>query len=266
VPIFSQNRRFKNRRFQPTLFGTLLTLAGVIGGIYLGRWQLHRADEKQALLDQFARGQLQTLTYRASDASKPGRYQHVQVVGVYDSEHQVLLDNMPSAAGRAGFRVLTPLRIVDNRGDNREAEARWLLVDRGWVPLGSTRTDLPDVHVDSQAGSVRGRLDDLPQPGMRLGENPQAPGDAPWPRLLTYPRHAELEQLLGRKLEPWILLLDAAEPQGYERAWGADFGIGPPRHLAYAVQWFAMAFAMVCVYLIVSYRRNDEPGSSQRNV
>ena len=239
---------FQNRRFQPTLFGTLLTLAGVAGGIWLGRWQLHRADEKQVLLDQFARGQLQTLTYRADDPSKPGRYQHVQVDGTYDGEHQVLLDNMPSSAGRAGFRVLTPLHIQGNR---------WMLVDRGWVQLGASRTDLPAVHVDEQPGAVRGRLDDLPQPGMRLGENPKLPGSAPWPRLLSYPRHAELEEMLGRKLEPWILLLDAAEPQGYERAWGADFGIGPPRHLAYAVQWFAMAFAMVCVYLVVSFKRND---------
>jgi surfeit locus 1 family protein len=246
--------RFQNRRFQPTLFGTLLTLAGVVGGILLGRWQLHRADEKQVLLDQFARGQLQTLAYQAGDAGKPARYQHVAVEGVYDGEHQVLLDNMPSAAGRAGFRVLTPLKISENPG----AGDRWLLVDRGWVPLGSTRADLPDVHVDPQAGSVRGRLDDLPQPGMRLGENPQAPADAPWPRVLSFPRHAELEQLLGHPVEPWILLLDAAEPQGYERAWGADFGIGPPRHIAYAVQWFAMAFAMVCVYLVVSFKHHNE--------
>ena len=243
--------RFQNRRFQPTLFGTLLTLAGVIGGIYLGRWQLHRADEKQALLDQFARGQQQTLTYRAADADKPGRYQHVQVAGAYDVAHQVLLDNMPSSTGRAGFRVLTPLHIEDDR---------WLLVDRGWVPLGPTRADLPDVHVAADPGTVRGRLDDLPQPGMRLGENPPPAVDAPWPRILSYPRHAELERLLGRRLEPWILLLDASEPQGYERAWGADFGIGPPRHLAYAVQWFAMAFAMVCVYLIVSWKRDGATG------
>jgi surfeit locus 1 family protein len=248
VPI-----RFKNRRFHPTVFGTLLTLAGVVGGGYLGSWQLHRADEKQALLDQFARGQLQTLTYRASDVDKPGRYQHVQVEGTYDPDHQVLLDNMPSSTGRAGFRVLTPLRMDDDR---------WLLVDRGWVPLGPTRTQPPDVHIDSQPGRVRGRLDDLPQPGMRLGENPVPAADAGWPRTVSFPRHAELEQQLGRKLEPWILLLDAAEPQGYERAWGESFGIGPTRHIAYAVQWFAMAFTMFCVYLILSFKP-DDPASDQ---
>ena len=237
--------RFKNRRFRPTVFGSLLTIAGVAAGSWLGIWQLHRADEKQALLDQFVRGQLQTLTYHAADKNKPGRYQHVRVDGVYDTEHQVLLDNMPSSTGRAGFRVLTPLHIENDR---------WLLVDRGWIPLGESRANLPDVQIASQPGAVSGRLDDLPQPGMRLGENPVPASGASWPRVLSFPRHAELEQLLGRELESWILLLDAAEPQGYERAWGANFGIGPPRHIAYAVQWFAMAFTMMCVFLMLSFK------------
>lgn len=247
---------FKNRRFRPSVFGSLLTIAGVAGGLWLGSWQLHRADEKQALLDQFARGQLQTLPYRASapQQDRPGRYQHVRVEGRYDGEHQVLLDNMPSAKGSAGFRVLTPLHIEPLNSEND----RWLLVDRGWVPLGATRADLPDVRIpsrpDVQPDVMTGRLDDLPQPGMRLGENAVQPGDAAWPRILSFPRHEELERLLGRKLEPWILLLDASEPLGFERAWGTDLGIGPPRHIAYAVQWFAMAFAMVCVFLIVSFK------------
>ena len=240
--------RFQNRRFRPSVFGSLLTIAGVVGGVWLGNWQLHRAAEKQALLDQFERGQLQTLAYRAGDVDKPGRYQHVRVAGNYDAEHQVLLDNMPSAAGQAGFRVLTPLHLDDDR---------WLLVDRGWLPMGATRAELPDISIRSQPGTASGRLDDLPQPGMRLGENAAQSSDASWPRVLSFPRHAELEQLLARKLEPWILLLDASEPQGYERAWGADFGVGPPRHIAYAVQWFAMAFAMFCVYLVVSFKVSE---------
>lgn len=242
--------RFQNRRFRPSLFAIALTCFGVVGGLWLGNWQLQRADEKQGLLDQFERGQLQTLAYRADDANKPGRYQHVQVEGVYDSEHSVLLDNMPSAAGRAGFRVLSPLQIANDK---------WLLVDRGWAPMGATRADLPDLRIRAQPGAVSGRLDDLPQPGMRMGENAVPASEASWPRVLSFPRHAELEQMLGRKLEPWILLLDAAQPEGFERAWGANFGIGPPRHIAYAVQWFAMAFAMACVFVIISFKVDSAP-------
>lgn len=215
-------------------------------------WQLERADEKQQLLDQFERGQAQTVTLAVEDVGRTNRYQHVRVKGQYDDDHQILLDNMPSTTGRAGFRVLTPLQMADNS---------WLLVDRGWVPLGATRAQLPDVQVTQQPGEVTGRIDELPQPGMRLGENP-ASADANWPRVLTYPRHAELEKILDRPLLPRVLLLDGAQPQGYERAWGANFGIGPSRHLAYAVQWFAMAFAMVCVFVIVSFKVEATPDAN----
>lgn len=238
----------KNRRFRPSVFGCLLTIAGAICAVQLGVWQLHRADEKQALLDQFTRGQQQTLTLTPAAVARIARYQHVRIAGRYDGEHQVLLDNMPAADGRAGFRVLAPLQLQDHQ---------WLLVDRGWVPLGATRTDLPDVRINEQPGEVVGRIDELPQPGIRLGDNPQQSATASMPRILTYPRHAELEKVLNRPLLPQVLLLDATQPQGYERTWGANFGIGPMRHLAYAVQWFAMAGAMVCVFLIVSFRKES---------
>ena len=104
------------------------------------------------------------------------------------------------------------------------------------------------------AASVSGRLDDLPRPGLRFGDNAAQSQSAAWPRVLSFPRHAELEQILNRQLLPRILLLDADQPNGFERAWGANFGSGPPRHLAYAVQWFAMSLAMLCIYLIVSFK------------
>lgn len=240
VPI-----RFRNRRFQPSILGCILTIVGVVCGLRLGMWQLDRADEKQLLLDQFERGQAQTVILQPDATAPVVRYQHVSAAGNYDGDHQVLLDNMPSAKGQAGFRVLTPMQLQDHR---------WLLVDRGWVALGASRTDLPDVRIAQQPGNVTGRIDELPEPGMRLGENSDVGTDANWPRVLSYPRHAELEKILNRPLLPRVLLLDAAQPQGFEREWGVNFAIGPPRHLAYAVQWFAMAFAMLCVFVIVSFK------------
>ena len=51
--------------------------------------------------------------------------------GTYDSTRQILLDNMPSQAGKPGYRVLTPLR--------RTCSDRLLLVDRGWVKANNFR-------------------------------------------------------------------------------------------------------------------------------
>ena len=111
------------------------------------------------------------------------RYQRVRLRGSFDAARQILLDNMPSVSGRPGYRVLTPLDRADGRG--------WVLVDRGWVPLGATREALPDVAVDTREREVSGILDVLPIPGLRVG--PAAVrDDASWPRVLLFPTEAGL--------------------------------------------------------------------------
>ena len=113
---------------------------------------------------------------------------------------QVLLDNMPSrSTGRPGYRVLTPLQRADGRG--------WVLVDRGWVPLGASREDLPDVAVGGGPREVSGMLDVLPVPGLRVGPA-AAPGAAGWPRVLLFPTEADVESALGVAVESRIILLD----------------------------------------------------------
>ena len=182
--------RFANRRFSPTMFGSLLTMVGVALFSLLGVWQLDRAEEKRALLAQFAAGQQSTVAVTAESASSLPRYQHVQARGRYDPQHQILLDNMPSESGRAGYRVLTPLAL--------EAGG-WLLVDRGWIAPGATRDALPSIAVGAELRSIVGRLDRLPEPGMRLGEDSADPG-AGWPRVLNFPQHEQLERVLHRSL------------------------------------------------------------------
>lgn len=241
-----------NRRLRPSLLGALLTLAAVAGGLRLGVWQLERADEKQALLSAFAAGAERVVVLDTpggeTELSGLPRYQAIEVTGRYDARQQVLLDNMPSARGQPGYHVLTALEQ-----DNGE----WLLVDRGWVAAGATREQLPDIAVGVGERTVRGRLDDLPAPGIRLAA-PLA-GSQQWPRVLNFPRHADLVAALGRQVADRILLLDPAQPDGYERIWQARFELGPERHLAYAVQWFALAAAMVITFLVVSMKKSAAP-------
>ena len=82
---------------------TLLTLVVLAGLLWLGRWQLHRADEKRVLFDSFAAGTDGTLSIERG-ASPVARYRHVQARGAFDGTRQVLIDNMVSA--KAG-RVIT---------------------------------------------------------------------------------------------------------------------------------------------------------------
>lgn len=241
--------RTGNRRFKPSVLGTVLALAGLALFVRLGAWQINRADEKIALIAQFDRGDTRPAELDAAGAAALPRYQRVHASGRYDSKHQVLIDNMPSQTGQAGFRVLTPLQLDGGP---------WLLVDRGWVPLGATRAELPWIDVAQTPREVLGRLDDLPAPGVRIAG--AVPPPANWPGVMNFPRHEDLERALDRPLLPRIVRLDAAQPDGYERVWTPTFGFGPERHFGYAFQWFALALAVLIVYLVLSFQRVTHDG------
>ena len=134
-------------------------------GVRLARLLAARpgSREKQALIDEFRRGgaiavdvtvAVDRRTCRATRPSAP--------VARTSRVRQILLDNMPSADGRPGYRVLTPFR--------RTTGGALLLVDRGWVPLGDSREQLPALDVPDDAREITGRLDRPPVPGLRMRE------------------------------------------------------------------------------------------------
>jgi len=234
------------RRFAPPAWAVLLTAAALAAFASLGAWQLGRAREKRALVEEFAAGGREAVAADGLDLAGLPRYQRVRLRGSYDASRQVLLDNMPSVAGRPGYRVLTPLRRSDGQG--------WVMVDRGWVPLGAAREVLPEVAVGAGEREVGGVLDALPEPGLRVGPA-AAPGATGWPRVLLFPTEADLESALGHGVEPRIVLLDADRPDGFERHWRPSLGFGPERHVGYAVQWFAFAAVTVVIFISLNVRR-----------
>jgi surfeit locus 1 family protein len=234
-----------SRIFAPRPLTTLITLVVLAGLVYLGRWQLQRAADKQVLFDQFSRGADATRTIGAATPPMP-RYQHVEAQGHYDGSRQILIDNMTNADGRAGYFVITPFLLSDGA---------WILVNRGWVPLGVSRAVLPDVTVPAAERTLRGRADHLPAAGIRMGQPARLSG--PFPAVANFPTAAEIAGLLN---EPtWsraadAVLLDADQPDGYVRQWQAP-GFPPMRHIAYAVQWFGLALALIIIYIVTNVRR-----------
>ncbi len=222
-----------------------MTLAAlVLLGVFLslGRWQWQRGEAKQGVWAE----------YRRNAAAVPliggtggvSRFTRVAITGDFVPDRQFLLDNRPHA-GRPGYEVLTPFRTQGGH---------WILVNRGWLPFRGYRDQLPDVSV--QAGetlTITGKIEDLPMAGLASG---RAPPDqtASWPRLTSFPSHAELEAALGRKLEPRILLLDPEVPGGYLREWRPP-GLDPSRHFSYAIQWWGFAVVLLVLYFALNFRR-----------
>jgi surfeit locus 1 family protein len=226
---------------------TLVTVVLLAALLSLGFWQLERMRQKQALFASFAAGTRTTVDLASLPPGSEARYQHARVAGRYDATHQILLDNM-THEGMVGYRVLTPLRFGADRT---------LLVDRGWIALGASREQIPDVAVNANDRTVAGRLDELPRAGIHLAT--QINADTGWPRVMSYPSMQEVLAVMAREVYPYILLLDADQPDGFVREWRpATFP--PERHLGYAITWFALAGALLVSYTLTQvHRAGDEP-------
>ena len=242
--------RIGSRIFAPRLFTTLLAILLIALLVSLGRWQLRRADEKRALFDSFAAGTDATQTI---DLHTPAlrRYQHVGASGHYDPTRQILIDNMVHAE-RAGYFVITPFA---------QAGGGWVLVNRGWVPLGASRAERPAIAVSGGLRQVRGRADHMPSPGIQMGT--KAVLAPPYPVVAAFPSRDEIARLLGES--SWtsatdLVLLDPGEPDGYVRDWSPP-GFPPMRHIGYAVQWFALALTLFILWVVTNLRR---PGDATR--
>ncbi len=211
--------------------------------VALGFWQLHRAEAKTALMRQFA---LQAHLPPASvvdlcllDAEN--RYRPVTARGHYDPR-QVFLDNQIHDK-TVGYHVYTPLIL---------AEAPVVvMVNRGWLPADPARQVLPWLAAPKGEITVQGRLALPANPAIKLGQ--MQPDH--WPQVVQHLDFSQLSDALGASVAPAVVLLDADQPDGATRAWTPTFGgFGPERHRGYAVQWFALAAALLALFLIYSLR------------
>jgi len=237
------------RRFRPRMVPTLAAMVAVAVCIPAGNWQLRRMHEKQSLraqLDAATRAEpvaLASLPVTTDWASL--RYRPVVAVGEYVARRQILVDNRV-LAGRAGFHVVTPLALADGRV---------VLVNRGWIDQGASRSSLPDAPPPAGVVTVRGRVA-IPAAGY-LELKPDAVPGTVWQNLDP----ARYAAATGLAVLPAVVEATVAPvPDDHlVRDWPApDFGI--ETHRIYAVQWYA--FALLAVVLWLRFiRPRPEPGS-----
>jgi surfeit locus 1 family protein len=234
------------------LLPTAATVVVVALTVALGNWQRHRADEKSALAaHQLAMSMLPPADlsgYETDIASLLLR--RVRVSGEYDRAHAMLIDNKVHA-GRPGFHAIAPLKIGTS--------GRYVLVDRGWVPQGARRSELPSVPVPAGSVSIDGRANLPPQRYLELGRDPN---EGPLWQNLDIGRIAAATRL---PLLPFIIeQTDPVTPvDDLVREWPPpDFGVA--QHVSYMVQWYSLAALAVVLWLALNWRRrestDDSPG------
>lgn len=234
-------------RGQTLVVGWLAALVAAACFCMLGAWQLGRQDGKQRLLDHVEAAVVQREAVplaRAADAGRARMHEWAEGEGRFAEAPAVLLDNQ-QRNGRAGvraYRVFVP-----------DAGGIPLLVELGWLPLPGDRT-LPAIALPEGRLAIAGLLAPPPSHGLGpTGHAPQANGTL----LAIGLDPAGLATGLGQPaLAPRVLKLDPAATLGYERDLDILPNTLPPeRHLGYAVQWFALALAVLATALVLTFRR-----------
>lgn len=233
-------------QFSATLIPTLALLLLMPLLLWLGFWQLDRANAKADMINAYQQRlsdpplQLREL----NSITDNHRYRQLQLDGHYDAQQQIILDNQ-LYRGRVGYSIYTPLQ--PSSGDPA------VLINRGWLPIGPSRQQLPDLSVTEGSVSISGLVDQPANPGIYLAMTV----DSEWPLLVQHIDYPAIATRLGYPLLPIIVKLDPAAEHGYLRDWQIEFGtMTPQRHRGYAVQWFALATTLFILYLVLNFRWN----------
>jgi cytochrome oxidase assembly protein ShyY1 len=244
--------------FRPAAWSVLGTVAGCALTVHLGLWQLHRGAEKQALDRQYAAAAQQPPLDLDTGPVPAAGIAAVSAAagGQYLADRQLLLDDQVRD-GVPGYHVWTPLRLHGGR---------LLIVNRGWVPQGADRRQLPALPAPPGELELRGLWRALPEPGIRLGGAACDPAHPPaqWPLSVLYPTAADLACFYGEPVLAGELLLAPQAEGGFVREWKVSgTGFPPVRHYAYAAQWFALALTLLALFIKLNLKRKPQQPASR---
>ncbi len=231
-------------QFRVSFWPTAAAIFFIVVTVMLGNWQLSRAQEKeerQTQLNQLSQQpviSIPTSPIRLEDY----QFRKVEVHGTYVPTHTIYLDNKINR-GRAGYQIITPVKLGES--------SMHVLINRGWVAAGRTRSELPDIPTPTSKVTVSGIAE---SPTMRTLElSTETVSGQVWENLhLNRYRKAT-----GLTLQPLVLLQENDVKDGLLREWTRPDS-GASRNLGYAFQWFSMALAILILYLVLSVKR-DHP-------
>ncbi|MCO6056149.1 SURF1 family protein [Pseudomonas sp. MOB-449] len=229
--------------FRPGLAPTLVVLALLPVLLGLGLWQLSRADEKRQLLAAAeARRIAVPVDIESLRASPDPAYLRVSLHGRFDAGHSLLLDSR-IRDGRAGVELLQPFQD--------STSGQWLLVNRGWLPWPDRRVAPVFSTLEDEQTIVAWAY--VPPGAAFELKHLEASG---WPQLVNQVDAAALWKHLGRNGVSLELRLEEG-PAAYRTDWPV-VAMGPEKHLGYAVQWFALATALLGLFIYFGLHKGRE--------
>lgn len=210
----------------------------------LGAWQLERSTEKQRLLDAID-ARLASQPQSLQSLPKLQKYTPVRALGYYTDEY-FYLDNR-TRHGEVGYEVL---QVFVSDG------SRWL-INRGFIAAGHDRTQLPSVTYPLAAKVITGFV----YPVVDNESRASVPY-APQSRIQSL--NSPFSRGLNLSSPQWHIRLSADSDTALITDWHLVNTL-PARHRAYAVQWFAMAIALLILWVLAATSARDMVLSSVFN-
>jgi cytochrome oxidase assembly protein ShyY1 len=231
-------------RFNGVIAVCVLLFAG--GLVRLGLWQLDRAGEKIELQRAFQQSGEQKATPLAEVPVAGLEFDLIQhqnrrvaLSGHYLNDKSIFLIYQTYQT-QIGYEIVTPFQL--------DAGDMTVMVSRGWSGISDYKelvAALPDIE-----GSLllEGQIY---VPTAKQVSQTNNVTEVTWPLVIRYLNMGELAPHFQFPLFPYVVRLAENQPGVLIRHWPVVL-VDSGRNFSYALQWFAMAIAVIAVSLILS--------------
>lgn len=214
--------------------------------VFLGMWQLHRLEERRETNRVGAeRFSMEPVPFEVLENQDPKaiEYRRVTVTGRPLPGHEVLIRSQVYL-GTAGYHLIVPVSHRD---------ATEVLVNRGWVPLGTEPGTVDHGGDDKMNITIEGWV------SLTEERPPLGPLDPP-SGVLTVMNRVDIDRI-REQTNPRVSLANVYIVEVREQGSGPPFSLSPPDfgdegpHLGYAIQWFGFTAVLVVGYAFLARRR-----------
>lgn len=177
IPSYTGRQYTHPMKLSLFLKATVICPLLAAGMVWAAVWQWNRHLQKQVLIDQLASTlQLPLIPLRELAATSPNltkeTWRRVSFAGTYDFAHEVIVRRNRGTNDRAGFHVVTPLKLDDSNS--------YVLVDRGFIPLGREQLEIRKQYQQPERAAGFGLIKNSMLPKFLAPNDPPTGLDRPW--------------------------------------------------------------------------------------
>ncbi|NVJ64882.1 MAG: SURF1 family protein [Gammaproteobacteria bacterium] len=243
------------REFAPTLVPSLVFLILLPVLLRLGVWQLDRAQEKRDITANLVEKSQQSAISLA-EALKQSNPDQTAVVllGAALNQQFLVIDNQKQGR-QLGYEILGLYQAEDY------SEA--ILVSRGWLPRKDFYQKVPEIPEFTDS-IIQGNL------YFSKGANQVVASNAQWEQFENKHLIGQFDMQtieekvaqMGYHVAPFVVRQKPEADSPFVRNWPVITS-PPEKHTAYALQWFAMALALIIIFVVVNTKRSPMNASKK---